>query len=337
MSKTRIPLNKLTCGNCDEYIPGTKVCNLGLGERVAEGFGCCVGLSRFKDKGVTRQFNLTVGEKEVRTVTIPKLLLNGGEDSPLRKIRLGLECPNELSSYILPLGDFNFALAKEVLKSPELAEYYNTSTKVCYLDNSTNEELQPCSIRELKDASNLINPKFIISPDYLGNSSKTLSALPEAIDAFGKVNLIPVVQGSSLEEVINCGHSVSGSGFHRVAVPYDLILGRNASVCDMARVRSLVVYFLAEMGFTNIHLLGLTSIEEFIYYWYDRSTRQAIESVDTGGPVLLGLSGHSYPKELSFKTLPTLKLMDELGKEDQYSKEQKSKAVWNIAFLRTLL
>jgi hypothetical protein len=337
MSKTRLPLNKLTCGNCGEYVPGIKSCGLGLGKREAEGYGCCVGLSCFKDRGVTRQFNLTVGETELRTVTIPKLLSKGLPDPLLNKIKLGLECPNEFSRYLLPLGDFNFALAKEVLKSEELANYYKLSTRVCYLDNSTNEELKPCSIKELKKASTLINPKFVISPDYLGDSTKTLSSLPEAIDAFGKDGLIPVVQGSSLEEVVNCGRSIFGSDFRRVAVPYDLILGRHASVCDMARVRSIVVYFLAEMGFTNIHLLGLTSIEEFIYYWYDRPTRIAIESVDTGGPVLLGLKGLEYPNELSFKTTPTLRLMEENTSKDFSNNAGLSKAVWNIAFLRTLL
>jgi len=105
----------------------------------------------------------------------------------------------------------------------------------------------------------------------------------------------------------------------------------------MARVRSLVVYLLAEMGFTNIHLLGLTSIEEFIYYWYNRPTRRTIESIDTGGPVLLGLTGLQYPKELSFKTTPTLKLMNEVDSESRYSDSQRGGVAWNIAFLRTLL
>jgi hypothetical protein len=100
----------------------------------------------------------------------------------------------------------------------------------------------------------------------------------------------------------------------------------------MARVRSLVVNFLAEIGFTNIHLLGLTSIEEFTYYWYDRGTRRVIESIDTGGPVLLGLREIQYPQELSFKTTPTLRLMEEADYASSLIK-----VFWNIAFLRTLL
>ena len=335
----RPPAQKWTCGNCGVFNLGQKICGLGLGQREPEGYGCCVGLKEFTDRGVTRNYSLTMGDAESRQVEIPKTVTTRIPHGrvPLTKIKLGLECPNELSDEVLPLGDFNFALAKEVLKSDRLVQYYKSSKKICYLDNSTNEELKPCSIQELKKAAYLIQPDLVVSPDFLGDSQRTLDILPEATDAFGKGGLLPVVQGNSLENVLRCAKGIWESSFSSIAVPYDTIVGRSAPIGDMARVRSLVVRSLAEMGFSRIHLLGLTSLEELIYYWFDPHTRQCIESLDTGGPVLLGLRKYRYPTELSYKTTPTLKLMNAVDSESRYTDEQRSLVFWNIAFLRTLL
>ena len=324
-----IPIKKWTCGNCEKINLGQKSCGLGLGNREPEGYGCCVGLNYFQDRGVTRTYTHTIGETDYREVILTSLPW----DKPLSKIRVGFECPNEMFPSILPLGDFNFALTKEVLKSPELAEYYRTSKKFCFLDNSTNEELVPCSLKEIEQAANLIHPDKVVAPDFLGDSTKTLAGLPATIDTFGRGNVLPVVQGASLEEIFDCAKGVRGHSFDCIAVPYDLVLGRNASVADMARVRSLVVYHLVEtLKFKRIHLLGLTSLEELVYYWWVPEIRSSIESIDTGGPILMGLQGLKYPQEWSYKRTPTLKLMEKLP--DVYNYDYILK---NIAFLRTLL
>ena len=324
-----IPIKKWACGNCGLMNPGQKSCGLGLGKRELEGYGCCVGLSHFQDRGVSRTFSHTVGETDTRTVMLARLPW----DKTLNKIRIGFECPNEIFQSILPLGDFNFALTKEVLKNGELAEYYRTSKKFCFLDNSTNEELVPCSLKEIEQAANLIHPDKIVAPDFLGNSTKTLAGLPATIDTFGRGSVLPVIQGSSLEEVFDCARGIRGHSLDCIAVPYDLILGRNASVADMARVRSLVVYHLTNvLGFKKIHLLGLTSLEELIYYWWDPETRSHVKSIDTGGPILMGLKGVHYPQEWSYKQTPTLRLMESFS-----ATHNLETVLWNISFLRTLL
>lgn len=324
-----IPIKKWACGNCSKVNLGQRTCGLDLGKRELEGYGCCVGLSYFQDRGVSRTFSHTVGETDTRTVSLPRLPW----DKPISKIRIGFECPNEMFPSILPLGDFNFALTKEVLKNRELAEYYRTSKKFCFLDNSTNEELVPCSLKEIEKAAALINPDMVVAPDFLGDSTKTLAGLPATIDSFGRGNVLPVVQGSSLEEIFDCAKGIRGHSLDCVAVPYDLVLGRNASVADMARVRSLVVYHLVTiLGFRKIHLLGLTSLEELIYYWWTPEIRSHIGSIDTGGPILMGLLGFKYPEEWSYKKTPTLKLME--NHSEVYSFDYILK---NIAILRTLL
>lgn len=324
-------LNKWVCGNCGPCVINRPECPITHRGVDLGNYGCLVGLDHFSDRGYLLTPDLEfVLESELHTIFtqgIPILSTN--------RLLLGLESPNSISKMILPLGDFNFALTKEVLNHPELVDYYRKSNKYCILDNSTNEELKPCSLKEISVASGLINPDLIVAPDYLGDSKKTLGILRNTIDLFGRTGVLPVLQGSSFEEIISCAESIRNHNLNIIAVPYDLISGRTAPVWTMARIRSLIVYYLVNiLGFKDIHLLGLTSVEEFQYYNHSPITKQGIRSVDTGGPVLLGLKGLRYPTELSLKTTPTLKLMNQ---QEDIEHKNLSNAIWNIAYLRTLL
>jgi hypothetical protein len=341
-----IPLKKWVCGNCTEFNLGRKNCSI-LGNPVdPQDYLCCVGLRYFTDRGATfhPDFTLTVKESPTRKASLLKIPYLHDQGEFHRKIKLGLECPDSIVDYILPLGDIYFSLAAEVLKRPVTGSsnfaYITSYPKYKYLDTSVNEEGTPCSLDEMRQASFLINPTKVVAQDFLGDSEKTLKALPEATEAFGRSDLLPVVQGSSLEEVLHCAHVIRGYNFTSLAVPYDLILGKMQPVNRMARIRSAIVHYLVNtLNFNSIHLLGLTSLEELYLYFFDKPTRDGIDSLDTGGPVLLGLNGLRYPTEYIFKKDPTLNLMkvNPLAKVLDYHDTEVGRAVWNIAFLKTLL
>ena len=243
-------------------------------------------------------------------------------------MRLAFECPTEILEEVQPLADFDWILAHLVLEDEQYARYYGESTRLRVLDNSVNELLQPCSILDIQEADiRLGRADLIVAPDYLGDSSTTERALDEIGEVFESSRLLPVVQGSGARDVKVCAEFILSRHFRQVAVPYDILCKRTDSLEIMARSRSSVVRLLSELGFTQIHLLGMTTIEELHSYWGCKG----VESVDTGGPILNGLRGRHFGRDsLLPKVTPTLEQMPSkiVSLEEVY---------YNIAYLRKII
>ena len=245
-------------------------------------------------------------------------------------MQLALECPTPLLSEIQPLADFDFCLSHLVLKDEEYANYYRKSNRVKILDNSTNELLSPLSLEEIKQAADIVKPNFVVAPDFLGDGVTTIESLKKALHYWDQSMLIPVIQGSTIQEVINCLKEIVRLNFcARLAVPFDILTNRSASLEDMAKGRRMVIHML-DMSYTqypidSIHLLGVTTLEELKSY----DTYPQVESVDTGSPVLHGLKGLRYGRDrLLDKSTPTMNRMPNnyiLGLENIY---------YNISYLR---
>ena len=248
-------------------------------------------------------------------------------------MRLALESPTQLLGTVQPLADFDFILAHLVLKDEKYADFYRKSTKFKILDNSTNELLEPCSLEDLETADRLVGPcNLIVSPDFLGNADMTLDALALACTKFGKSRILPVVQGKTLDEVDLCAEEIWKLGLTLLAVPYDICCKRTNTLQRMASTRQEVIALLESKYFGpdfEFHLLGMTTLEELEAYTED----SRVISIDTGGPILMGLYGHRYGSNLlPPKITPTYNQMDlcnlKLGEADIF---------YNIAYLRGLL
>lgn len=245
-------------------------------------------------------------------------------------MRLALECPTSLLKVIQPLADFDFILTHLVLKDEKYAKFYKKSTRYKILDNSTNELLDPCSLEDIEEADKLVGPcNEIVSPDFLGDAEMTLDALDLACTKFGKGRVLPVVQGRDRLETGNCAEAIWNRGFTKMAVPYDILCKRTYSLQTMATQRhSLVAYFESRFCLDlELHLLGMTTLEELQNY---KSQASRVVSIDTGGPVLMGLYRHRYGRDpLSPKLTPTQNQMDmcnsSYGEVDIF---------YNIAYLR---
>ena len=238
-------------------------------------------------------------------------------------MKLALECRTELLEMVQPFADFDFVLAHEVLQNDEYAEYYKNSDREKIVDNSVNEDGEPISIEDLKQAFELVGGTMVVSPDWLGNSKRTLEAYLECISTFRAERVVGVVQGSTFEEAFKCAAVYKGS----IAVPYDICSKKTDSPLLMGLRRSLVVCNLPSDKL--IHLLGFACLDEFIFY----QNRPNVWSIDTGIPILLGLEGKDILDPLESKKEPTYNQM--LGKK--LTQNEWTGIIRNIALLRKYL
>lgn len=202
---------------------------------------------------------------------------------------------------VQPFADFDFILAHLYLKDKDYAKYYKASTRFKILDNSTNELGEPCSLEDIKTVADDCNPNYVVAPDWIGDAIKTLEAFTKATEMFGVSKVIPVIQGATLEEAINCANTY-GKGL--MAVPYDIGSTKDDEPEVMALRRALLISNLPlEMSF---HLLGFTSLQEFQFY----ARRPNVVSLDTGVPIMLGLTGKDILDPLEKKKTPTYNKME---------------------------
>jgi len=242
-------------------------------------------------------------------------------------MKIALECPTNLLGTISPLADFDWALCHLVLKDEEYANYFRNSNRTVVLDNSVNELLAPCSLSDMREAANIIYPDFIVPPDWLGDWEQTYDSVRTAKGYFSNnIRLIPVIQGSSLEDCMHLADKYYSMGYKLIAVPYDILCSRNSTLREMEDSRVEVITTLGEWDF-KIHLLGMTTLDEFYFYYY---TVGKIWSIDTGIPVKEGLLGNVFGIDrLPDKREPTMNLMGHNSSLD--------KVFYNIAYLRRVI
>jgi len=236
-------------------------------------------------------------------------------------MKLALECPTDLLDLVQPFADFDFVLAKVALEDEKYLSYYKASTNTTKIvDNSVNEEGEPTSIEDLVTVFEEVGGTLLVAPDWIGNSKKTLEAYQECIGRVSPEQVIGVVQGSTFEEALSCLGKYSGL----VAVPYDICSKKTDPPWLMGLRRSLFISNIP--GDRPVHLLGFTSLDEFLWYNY----RPNVVSIDTGIPIMLGLQEKDILDELESKKVPTYNTMKEL----KLSRKEWTGICRNIALLR---
>lgn len=259
-------------------------------------------------------------------------------------MKLALECPTYLLKDIQPLADMDWILTHLVLQDEAYAKFYRESNNFQILDNSVNELLDPCSLEDMKKANEVLGGvDVIVPPDYLGDHLSTEKALDKAVEVFGIDKILPVVQGHELRYVMECAEYFKKLGFTGIAVPYDITCNRTDSREVMASRRGEVIDpLVAEYDFYDIHLLGMTTIEELKTY---QDTEQ-VKSIDTGVPIVYGMNCMHLDEPWNFKKdKPTMSQMegfrefiDEGSTRHALGPSDKLSAIfWNIAYLRKVI
>jgi len=242
-------------------------------------------------------------------------------------MKLALECPTPLLEMVQPFADFDWILSHLVLKDEDYSKFYLESTNVKFVDNSVNELGEPCSLDELKEAYEKVMGTYMVSPDWIGDSNRTVETYKECIGKFGTEIIVPVLQGSTFEEAIKCLNQYILLGCKNIAVPYDICSSKKDPPWLMGVRRALVVSKIPEALY--VHLLGFDDMNEF--FWYQGKSN--IGGIDTGVPVMLGLQGLDILDQLESKAKSTYGEMEKL----ELTQEAWSAICRNLALLRKYL
>jgi len=241
-------------------------------------------------------------------------------------MKLALECRTDMLEMVQPFADFDWILAHKVLKDNAYAEWYRNSKNVKFVDNSVNELGEPLSVEELKEAFEEVGGTYLVAPDYLGDTGRTIGAYQECIKVLPKEKVVGVIQGSDFTGAFEC---LGAYGKGLISVPYDLCSQKTDPPWLMALRRSLFISNLPRDGSILIHLLGFNTLDEF--YWYQNMP--FVLSIDTGIPILLGLQGLDILDPLEGKEKPTYPQMEKL----ELTQKGWTAILRNIALLRRYL
>jgi hypothetical protein len=176
-------------------------------------------------------------------------------------------------------ADFFFALAHHVLMDEDYSNWF--LQRPTMLDNGAHEMGMPVMGVDLVEAAKLIEPEWIIPPDYLFNQKATLKGFYDFAELMGSAEkLAPVIQGRTLKELQDCMDEYVGK-VNKVCIPYRL----------SSAIRQWVAYQMYRYTEeVSIHFLGVNNLEELrILRFFPNS------SIDTGKPFRWAQQGKVWP------------------------------------------
>ena len=183
------------------------------------------------------------------------------------------------------------------------------------MDNSLFELGDSLSQEKMIEGINRIKPTWYVVPDCLNNKEETIRRFEQWKKTAGNLQglKIGVVQGSTIEELIDCYKYMSENA-DKIAIPFDSKAfekcKKNNILKDWCEGRKNFIKILVERGLWNNnkphHLLGCSLAEEFSEPLYHSIS---IESIDTSNPVVAGCLEIKYGKKgLNHK--PSIKLCE---------------------------
>lgn len=242
----------------------------------------------------------------------------------MQNIKLGLDCPTNLLYQVQPFADYDYVLVDKACQDPMYLEYFKNSKKEKLLNNRILMQWEPVPLDRIKKVWDIIGGR-VIAPDWMWDSEKTFGAYEECCRTFGEENVVGVIQGINRRDVDWC---IDLYG-EKVAIPFDVGSPKEDPVEAKVYRRMRLVGQLCGM---EIHLLGLTSLDELDFY---RDSSSRVTSLNTGLPVMLALEGKKMEDFCEDKRHSSYHGMD--MDSSSYDKSVLRLLEDNISFLRRLL
>jgi hypothetical protein len=253
------------------------------------------------------------------------------------------ESPISILDHSRHYNDYEYALVHLFETHPKYYNFFKTSLTLgreVMLDNSIFELGTAFDSDKFADYIHELKPTYYIVPDVLEESKATMESFWSFTNDYQMVPglKVGVVQGKTYDELIACYEFMAGYADY-IAISFDYsfyqVIGRATSdnpeqaklerMCDGRQ--KLIDMLIADGIWEHTkphHLLGCSLAKEFSHY----ANIKSIRSVDTSNPVVAGIVGQRYLKEIGLYNKPKVLLADLIDAE--LTADQMNDVIYNV-------
>ena len=264
-------------------------------------------------------------------------------------IKIAHEAPLDIFEEVQRLTDYDYALVHLLEQNGRYRDTFERAIKrgrEVILDNSIFELEEAFEADRFALWVERLKPTWYIVPDALEDAYETIAKMEDWNNkglGYAGSGKIGVVQGKTYDEIVDCYNYMNNEGeVDMIAISFDYswyetIAFSNVS-CKLeqqTKGRQRFIDMLIQDNIWNSskphHLLGCSLAQEFKYY----KDVEGIRSVDTSNPVVAGLLGKRYYKNIGMLNKPSTLLADLINSE--VNDEQKADILYNVAEFKKLL
>jgi len=249
-------------------------------------------------------------------------------------------------------NDYDYALVHLFVTHPEYYSFFKCSLsqgREVLLDNSIFELGTAFDSEEFAKYVEELKPTYYVVPDVLENSGRTTAAFHNFKRDYNDLPglKIGVVQGETYQQLVDCYLYMSNYADY-IAISFDYswyqTIGysnqpgkglRRANLERMCNGREFLIRKLISDGHWNHnkphHLLGCSFAKEFKNY----KDIKSIRSLDTSNPVVAGIKGLRYYKNIGLLEKPSIMLADLI--DHSVTDDEKEDIAYNAKEFKKLL
>lgn len=243
-------------------------------------------------------------------------------------------------------NDYDYALVHLFETDPEYYNFFKVSKTLgreVLLDNSIFELKKAFDPKKFAKYVEELAPTYYVLPDVLENYKETISSFYNFDLTYPTLPglKIGVVQGKTYQELVECYKYMADHADY-IAISFDYSwyesITHSNPICRLKQQMKGRQRFIDMLIQDNVwdsskphHLLGCSLAQEFKYY---RGV-EGIRSVDTSNPVVAGLLGKRYYKDIGLLNKPSTLLADLIN--SKVNDEQKADILYNVAEFKKLL
>lgn len=252
------------------------------------------------------------------------------------------ETPISILDHSRNYNDYDYALVHLFDTHPKYYNFFKSSLNLgreVMLDNSIFELGTAFDSEKFADYVRELKPTYYIIPDVLEECDATIASYYHFTQDYQMLPglKVGVVQGKTYDELVKCYKFMSECADY-IAISFDYsyyqIVGKSTSMDPiqaklerMCNGRQKFIDMLIADGIWNKskphHLLGCSLAQEFSHY----KSIANIRSIDTSNPVVAGIVGQRYLKEIGLYNKPKVLLADLIDAE--LTSEQMNDIIYN--------
>jgi len=259
------------------------------------------------------------------------------------------ESPISILDHSIHYNDYDYCLVHLLETHPEYHSFFKRTLAMgreVLLDNSIFELGTAFDSSKFAEYVEELKPTFYVVPDVLEDTRGTIESFKKFVSEYPDLPglKIGVVQGKTYQELVECYKFMSENADY-IAISFDYswyqAVGYSTYRDDRGKLeryctgRQYLIESLIADGFWNKdkphHLLGASLAREFKNY----KSIPSIRSVDTSNPIVAGIKGLRYIREIGLNSKPSVKLADLIDHE--VSADEMQDIIHNVDEFRAIV